>query len=345
MKVLSMSRIFSSPMLIGCLVAIFAGCSSSDQVASRLPATQNKPGGDKKYRVAVIPKAATHEFWKSVHAGAANAAQELGNVEILWKGPVHDDNREEQGNLVEDFVTQKVDGICLAPIDSSSLLNAVKGARLAGIPVVIFDSGLDDASQIVSYVATDNYNGGRLAAREMGKRLDGKGNAILLRYSPGSESTENRERGFLETIAKEFPEIKLLSDDQYAGTSEQTALDKSQQLLLRFRDQVNGVFAVNETSAVGMLRALEETGLAGKVVYIGFDSSDRLVQALEDNKIQGLVLQDPVRMGYLSVKTMFSHLHGEKVDARIATGEHIATLENMNDPEIHQLIYPEQFRD
>src|SRR6185436_9794830 len=94
----------------------------------------------KRFRIAVIPKAATSEFWKSVHAGAANAAKELGNVEVLWKGPVHDDNREEQGNLVEDFVTQKVDGICLAPIDSSSLLNAVKGARQSSIPVVIFDS-------------------------------------------------------------------------------------------------------------------------------------------------------------------------------------------------------------
>jgi ribose transport system substrate-binding protein len=266
-------------------------------------------------------------------------------VEVIWKGPVHDDNREEQGNVVEDFVTQKIDGICLAPIDSSSLLNAVRGARQANIPVVIFDSGLEDASLITSYVATDNYNGGRLAARELGKRLNGKGNVILLRYSSGSESTENRERGFLETIAKEFPDIKILSEDQYAGTSEQSALDKSQQLLLRFRDQVNGIFAVNEPSAVGMLRALEEAGLAGKVVYIGFDSSERLVQALKDDKIQGLVLQDPVRMGYLAVKTMVEHLEGKKVDNRVSTGEHVATRENMNEPEIQKLIVPEQYRD
>jgi ribose transport system substrate-binding protein len=136
-----------------------------------------------------------------------------------------------------------------------------------------------------------------------------------------------------------------LSDDQYSGTSEQSALDKSQQLLLRFRDNVNGVFAVNETSAVGMLRALEESGLAGKVVYIGFDSSDRLVQALKDKKIQALVLQDPVQMGYLSVRTMVAHLQGRAVEKRVSTGEHVATLENFNDPEIHKRILPEQFRD
>jgi ribose transport system substrate-binding protein len=233
----------------------------------------------------------------------------------------------------------------LAPIDSHSLLNSVKGAQQSNIPVVIFDSGLDDADLIVSYVATDNYNGGKLAAREMGKRLGGAGNVILLRYSPGSESTGNRERGFLDTIRQEYPDIKLLSDDQYAGVSEQTALDKSQQLMLRFRDEVNGVFAVNETSAVGMLRALEETGLAGKVTYIGFDSSDRLVQALKDGKIQGLVLQDPVRMGYLSVKTIVAHLQGTPVEKTISTGEHIATLENMEQTDIHQLLFPERFRE
>jgi ribose transport system substrate-binding protein len=149
----------------------------------------------------------------------------------------------------------------------------------------------------------------------------------------------------LDTIRQEYPDIKLLSDDQYAGVSEQTALDKSQQLMLRFRDEVNGVFAVNETSAVGMLRALEESGLAGKVTYIGFDSSDRLVQALKDGKIQGLVLQDPVRMGYLSVKTIVAHLQGTPVEKTISTGEHIATLENMEQTDIHQLLFPERFRE
>ena len=179
----------------------------------------------------------------------------------------------------------------------------------------------------------------------MGKRLQGKGNVILLRYSPGSESTENRERGFLDGIKQDFPEIQLLSSDQYAGVSEQSSLDKSQQLLLRFRNDVNGIFAVNETSAVGMLRALEEAGLAGKVVYIGFDSSDRMVQAMKDGKIQALVLQDPVNMGYLAVKTMAAHLSGKNVEKKISTGETVATRENMDEERVHRLLYPEQFRE
>jgi ribose transport system substrate-binding protein len=145
----------------------------------------------------------------------------------------------------------------------------------------------------------------------MGKRLKGKGNVILLRYNPGSESTEMRERGFLETITSEFPDIKILTSDQYGGVSEQSALDKGQQLLLKYGKDVNGIFAVNETSATGMLRALVEAGLAGKIVYLGFDSSDRMVKALRDGTIQGVVLQDPVNMGYQSIKAMAAHLSGQ----------------------------------
>jgi len=323
------------------VLATILGCSGGQRSSS--PAgSANDASATKKFRIAVIPKASTHEFWKSVHAGAENAAKELGNVEIIWKAPAHDDDRAEQINLVQDFVTRGVDGICLAPIDSQALVDTVKYTKQAGIPTVIFDSGLNDTTLYVSYVATDNENGGRLAAREMGKRLSGKGNVILLRYNPGSESTEMRERGFLETI-KEFPEIKILSSDQYGGTSEQSALDKGQQLLLKYGKDVNGIFAVNETSATGMLRALDEAGLAGKVVYLGFDSSDRMVKALRDGTIQGVVLQDPVNMGYQSVKATVAHLQGQPVENRIPTGEAIATKDNMDEPRIHKLLNPEQF--
>ena len=149
----------------------------------------------------------------------------------------------------------------------------------------------------------------------------------------------------MDGIKQDFPEIHLLSDDQYAGISEQTSLDKSQQLLLKYGKEVNGIFAVNETSAVGMLRALEEAGLGGKVVYIGFDSSDRMVQAMKDGKIQALVLQDPVNMGYLAVKTMAAHLSGKNVEKKISTGETCGHAREHGRKRIHKLLYPEQFRE
>ena len=124
-----------------------------------------------KYRIAVIPKGTTHEFWKSVHAGAAKAAKEAGNVEIFWKGPLQENDAEGQINVVQEFITKKVDGIVLAPLDSQALIAPVKDAKQQGIPTVIFDSGLGDESIIVSYVATDNYHGGALAARRLAEVL------------------------------------------------------------------------------------------------------------------------------------------------------------------------------
>jgi len=323
-------------------VLCFVGCNNS----SGTPAgsSGDPSSGGKKYRIAVIPKGTTHEFWKSVHAGAEQAAQEIGNVEILWKGPLLENDREGQISVVQDFVTKQVDGIVLAPLDSQALVPYVQEARGEGIPTVIFDSGLDDDSATVSYVATDNYNGGVLAARRMAEVLDNKGNVILLRYTSGSESTHQREQGFLETIEKEFPEMKVISSNVYIGTTPEEALANSQQVLSRFRDQVNGVFAVCEPNSTGLLEALEQEGLATKVKCIGFDPAPRLIQAMREDKMHGIVLQDPVKMGYQAVKTLVEHLEGKEVPKRIATGEYVATPENMEEPEMKKLLEPVQFK-
>ena len=166
---------------------------------------------------------------------------------------------------------------------------------------------------------------------------------ILLRYSPGSESTEQREAGFLETLQNEYPNIPILSDNQYAGTSSSSALEKSQQLLLKFGNRVTGIFAVNESSADGMFTALQENNLAGQVKFVGFDPNERMVQALGAGHIHGIVLQDPVKMGYLAVKTMAQHLAGQTVEARVSTGEYVATPDNLNEADMSQLLKPEQF--
>jgi len=296
----------------------------------------------KRLQIAVIPKGTTHVFWKSVHAGAEKAAKELGNVDIQWKGALLENDREGQINVVQDFVAQGVDGIVLAPLDSTALVPSVADARKAGIPTVIFDSGLADESIIVSYVATDNFNGGALAAREIGKRLGGKGNVILLRYNVGSESTEQREEGFLATLRKEFPDITILSHDQYSGTTTLEAQNKALEMCNQFGDRLNGIFSVCEPNTMGVLSALEQERLAGKVIFVGFDPGPQLVQGLADKKIHGIVLQDPVTMGYESVKAIVGHLRGEKVAKRVNTGEVMATPENMDTPEIKKLLNPEQ---
>jgi ribose transport system substrate-binding protein len=321
------------------LIFCLAGCSQSSQPAK----SGAGAGGRKKYRIAVIPKGTTHEFWKSVHAGAENAARELGNVEVLWKGPLQENDRDGQISVVQDFVTRRVDGICLAPLDSQALIKYVKEARQEGIPTVIFDSALDDESEIVSYVATDNFNGGVLAAKQLAKVLGGKGGVILLRYNPGSESTQQREEGFLAALKENYPEITVISSNVFAGTTPEEALDKSQQVLIKYRDQVDGIFAVCEPNSTALLKALEQEGLSGKVKCIGFDPTPQLVQAMRDGKMHGIVLQDPVRMGHDAVVSIVQHLEKKPIDKRISTGERIATPDNLDDPEIEKLLNPQQF--
>lgn len=296
------------------------------------------------YEVAVIPKGTTHEFWKSIHAGAIAAAGELKaegiTVNLIWKGPLREDDREQQVQVVENFTGRRVSGLVLAPLDARALVAPTEEAVRAGIPVVIIDSGLRSTAP-VSTVSTDNYKGGVLGAKRLGQLLEGKGKVILLRVLAGSTSTEQREAGFLDTMAKEFPAIQILSSDQHAGATRDTAYRTSQNLLNRFGRDVTGIFAPNESSATGMLLAMKDAGLAGgKVKLVGFDSGSQTVAALKSGDLQGLVVQNPFRMGYLGVKTLIASLRGQKVELVIDTGCALVTRENMAEPAMADLLYP-----
>jgi ribose transport system substrate-binding protein len=309
-------------------------------LAFAVPAFAEAP----KYTIAVIPKGTTHEFWKSIHAGAIKAQRELAaagvTIEVIWKGPLKEDDREQQVQVVENFIGRHVDGIVLAPLDNKALVAPVETAVRGKIPVVVIDSGLVSTAQ-ASFVATDNREGGRIAARNLGRLLGGHGSAIMLRYAVGSASTEEREAGFLEVMQKDFPAIKLLSTDQHAGATRDTAKRAAENLLNRFGAQVNGVFACNESSAAGMLLALRDAGLAGgKVQFIAFDSGETLNAGLKAGDVQGLVVQNPLNMGYLGVKTVVAVLRGEKVPARIDTGVGFVTKENFNDPAMADIVNP-----
>jgi ribose transport system substrate-binding protein len=307
--------------------------------ALSLPAVARSAG----YQIAVIPKGTTHEYWKSINAGAVKAQRELRaagtDVTILWKGPLLEDDREQQIQVVENFVGRGVSAIVLAPLDSRALVAPVEDAVNAGIPVVVIDSALK-SSKPASTVATDNRKGGQLGARRLGTLLGGKGRAVMLRYEVGSASTEEREAGFLEVMKAEFPGIELISDDQYGGATRETAFKAAQNLLNRFGSRMDGIFAPNESTASGTLLALREQGLAGKVRFVGFDANEQLVEALRAGDIQGLVVQDPVKMGYLGVMTAVAVLRHEKVPASIDTGVGLVTRENMDEPEISALIHP-----
>jgi len=296
-----------------------------------------------QYTLAVIPKGTTHEFWKSVHAGAIKASREFSQsgteVQINWSGPLREDDKEQQIQVVESFISRGVDGIVLAPLDEKALVRPVEEAVLAEIPSVIIDSGLASES-IVSFVATDNRKGGELAARHLAGLLDGKGKAILVRYQEGSASTHNREEGFLAAMASDFPDIEIISSDQYAGATRDTGKRTAENLLNRYGDDVDGIFCPNESSTAGMLLALQDFGKVGKIRFVGFDCNETFIEAMSRSELHGVVVQDPLKMGYLGVKTILAHLKGEPVESRIDTGVLVITPENLDDPKIQQLIRP-----
>lgn len=292
--------------------------------------------------IAVIPKGTSHVFWQSIHAGAVRAARETG-VTVVWRGPLREDDRDSQISEVESAVSRGVSGIVLAPLDEAALVGPVTGAIKSGVPVVIIDSGLK-SDNYVSFVATDNEAGGRLAGEHLGKLLGGKGKVVLLRYAEGSESTERREDGFLAAIGMQ-PGVQVVSENQYGGADVEGAYKKGETLLSRFKNpdgslSIDGIFCPNESTTFAMMRVLQDNRWAGKVRFVGFDSSDNLAKGLQDGHIDGLVLQDPMRMGYLGVKTMVSHLKGEKVERRVDTGVRLITRDNMNEPEMKELLHP-----
>ena len=334
-----MKKVIKAIVLVATAVIFtLAGCKQKKQESANV------------YRIAVIPKGTTHIFWKSIHAGAIKAQEELKasgvNVEIIWKGPLKEDDRESQIQVMENFVTQGVTGIVLAPLDDVALRMPVKEAVNSGIPVVIIDSGLKREEDYVSFVATDNYLGGKKGGERLAEILGGKGKVIMLRYQEGSASTMNREQGFLDVLKEKYPGIEVVSANQYGGATTESAYQASENLLAPLEKadgglSIDGIFCPNESTAFAMLRALEDGGLAGKVKYVGFDSSDRLVQGLRTGEIQGLLLQDPINMGYLGVKTLVAHLQGQEVEKRIDTGSAVATPENMDEPKIKNLLEPD----
>jgi len=284
--------------------------------------------------IAVIPKGTSHFFWQSVHAGAEAAAKEAG-VEIMWKGPEHESDSAAQINIVEDAINRRVDGIVLAPTHKDALVPIVERAGRENIPVAIFDSGIG-TENYVSYVATNNLQGGAVAAERLAAKLGGKGKVAILGVKAGSVSTEQREQGFADTIKQKYPGIEIVAF-LYGEADRARSLDRATDILTA-HPELNGFFASNESSTVGVVQALKQKGLAGKVILVGFDSSPNLIDDLKAGAIDALVLQNPFKMGYESVKAMVAKLNGQTPPKVIDTGVKLLTKDNLETPEMKDLL-------
>jgi ribose transport system substrate-binding protein len=312
-------------------------------LAAALPLVFGCGGPNPDFTIVVIPKGLTHEHWQSVHRGAERCAADLLaednlSVRIIFDGPLRERDALEQVRIVDRRVATGASGIVLAPQHNRTMTACVKRAADAGVPVVIIDSGLADPDHFIKYVATDNYNGGCLAAEhlisELRKRGKTKPRLILFRYAVGSQATEDREQGFEDTVKRICPEAEWLSTNQYAGATRDSAVRAAGPLVQRFRDRVDGVFAPNESSATGMAEVLKSQELNKKVLVMGFDASKPLLDAIQEGDIVGSILQDPYRMGYMATWYCVQHLRGRDVNAgrrdmSESTREYLITKDNL----------------
>ncbi len=305
--------------------------------ATALVSACNSSGGAKSSQktIAVIPKGVSHSFWQTVKAGADAAGKDL-NVKIIWKGAAQETDYSGQINIVEDMINQRVDGIVLAPSHGDSLVPMVARAQREGIPVTIFDSGIATENYL-SYVATDNRRGGTAAAKRMGEKLGGKGKVAILGVKKGSVSTDEREEGFRDTIRKEFPGITLVPIIYYGEANAAKSLNVAEDILNSHPD-LTGLFASNESSTVGAVSAIRQRNLAGKVTLVGFDATADLIRNVREGAIDSLVVQNPFKMGYEGVKTIVDKANGKQPERRIDTGVALLTKDNVDTPEIQQLI-------
>ncbi len=309
------------------VTALLAGCG------------KGKDSSSQKLTIAVIPKGTTHVFWKSVKAGADRAAAEE-KAEILWQGPSSEQATAEQLTLVQSMKTRGVSAMCLAPNDAGALAPAVD-EFWGKTPVVIYDSDVS-TDKYASFIATDNERGGRLAGERMLKLLgDAGGDIAMVRFDPGSASTNKREKGFEDVIkqaADKNTKIRIVyreyaNDVGKAQTAAVNALTNNPNL--------RAFYGSNESTTTGILKALnDKKDRAAGIRFVGFDSTPELAQALVDKKIDALVLQDPVQMGYKSVKAAAAAVRGEKVEKQQPIDPTLATSDNLGEEKVKSLLWP-----
>ena len=324
-------------VLLPCAAILaIAGCNNAPS-ETPAPSSGSAAAATKKMTIAVIPKGTTHVYWKALEAGARQAGKETG-AEIEWKGPLKESDRAGQIQIVQQFTSDNVSAIVLAPLDDVALVKPVQSAAAKKIPVVIIDSALKAQSgkDFVSFVATDNYKGGVLAGERMAKLLNGKGKVVMLRYQEGSDSTHNREEGFM-SVMKKNPGITMISDNRYGGATAGESKDAAMNMIDKLR-AADGIYCPNESSTLGMLLAMRQNGLAGQKKFVGFDSSPQLLEGLNKGQIDALVVQNPKKMGYEGVKTAVAAIKGEKVEEKIDTGIAVVDKSNVDSAEMKDLL-------
>lgn len=293
---------------------------------------------DEQLHIVFIPKSSDQDFWTFMRQGVEKGMQEAGNISLTWRGPSYNDDTDSQIRILQEYTRPGIDAIIIAPTDRARLVDPIRLAAASGIKIIVVDSAVN-GNHHLNLIATDNYAAGQLAARHLSTLLNARGNVVVFRIVAGSASTDDRAKGFIEYLKKNAPMMTIIAD-KYGGGSKGKAL-RSATLLLKETQRIDGIFAVNESAGDGMLRALRSAGLAGKIRFVGFDSTHLLLEGLEKQEIDGLVIQNPRQMGYLGIKAAVAAINKSPIKERtLFTDTTMVTRENYQNPDIQKLLIP-----
>jgi ribose transport system substrate-binding protein len=292
---------------------------------------------NRKKLIGVVPKGTSHLFWVSVQAGALAAGEKYG-VDVQWNGPAQETEYDRQIQIVDSMIARRVDGLAVAATERKALVRSIDRAAELGIPVTVFDSGVD-TDKYLTFIATDNYAAGKIAANELARLLNGQGTVAVMMNAPGSASTMDRERGFDEVIGAGFPGIQIVAR-QYSMSDRSKAMTAMENFLTAHPD-LKGIFASAEPGSVGAALALKSRGLAGKVKFVAFDANDTIIEDLKNGVIDAMVVQDPFKMGFEAVETLVQKLNGQTPPKKIDLPAQLVRREDLGKQEIHALLYPD----
>jgi len=310
---------------------ILGACGSAEQSSS---GQQSAAGTDGKVFIPIVSKGFQHQFWQAVKSGAEKAAAEL-NVEISFEGPETEEQVDKQIEMLQAALDKNAKAIGLAALDSQAAIPLLQKAKEKNIPVIAFDSGVDSDIPLAT-AATDNQKASALAADKMAELIGNEGEIAMVVHDQTSKTGVDRRDGFVNQIKEKYPNIKIV-DIQYSGDPlKATDLAKT---IMQAHPNLKGLFGSNEGAAIGVVNAVTEMKMDGKLVVIGFDSGKQQIEAIKSGKMAGAITQNPVGIGYETVKAAVAAIKGEKVEKNIDTGFYWYDKTNIDQPDIQAVLY------
>jgi len=299
---------------------------------------------DKKFTIALIPGLTTDAFYITMHKGAQAAADALG-VELMFQG-APEFNPTLQVPVLDAVIARNPDAILIAPTDTNQLIEPLRKAHDAGIPVITVDTfigngqyqtGSGEADFPLSYIASDNILGGRMAARALGEAIGGEGKVYVSNVNPGISTTDQREEGFKLEMQEKFPNIEVL-ETQFNENDANNAASQLQAMFARNPD-LKGVFGANLFSALGAANGVQQAGQTGNIRVVAFDAPTSIVDNINSGLVDVAIAQHPAEIGFYGVVSAFAHLTGQSIPTLIGTGFTVIDKSNVSDPEVAKFIY------